>query len=100
MVTVRLTELDINAIGGALIERSAVLSSEIARLITEPKTPSRDFAIDCNADALRDIVRVQLIIAAALEEPEYPPTATYLGVFEGMDDYAVGAGESVEAFRG
>jgi hypothetical protein len=83
MVRVTLTELDINAIGGALLERRLLLSHEIERLVTQPKSPSRDFAIDCNADALRDIVRVQLIIAAALEEDEPPEDATFADYFAG-----------------
>jgi hypothetical protein len=97
-VTVTFTELDINTVGGALVERGAVLSHEVARLITEPKTPSRDFAIECNADALRQIVRVQLIIAAALERDDDQTGDHYAGMpatgsgivlgtqtYEGMD---------------
>jgi hypothetical protein len=85
---ITLSELDLNAIGAALDERTQRLSDELSWLGRLSKTTDRDFAIACNQDALRDTVRVRLIIAAAIEEPdeEHPPAAT-IRMFEGMGDY-------------
>ena len=74
--TVTLSEMDINAIGAALDERSARLSRELKRLRTQPESMNRDYAIGCNEDAVRDTIRARLRILAAVEEPEYPDDMT------------------------
>ena len=75
--TVTLSEMDINAIGAALDERSTRLSRELVRLRSQPESLSRDYAIGCNTDAIRDTIRARLRILAAVEEPEYPEDMTF-----------------------
>jgi hypothetical protein len=89
MVKVTLSEVDINAIGASLDERSQRISTELAWLRRMSATSSRDYAIDCNEMALRHIVSARHAILAAIEEPEYPEDATFQNIFEGMDDYGV-----------
>jgi hypothetical protein len=87
VITVTLTEQDINAIGAALDERSERLHRELGRLIVQEPSPSRDFAIDCNRDAIRDGIRTRLLIAAAIEEPDFPEGMTFAAI--GQDDPSV-----------
>lgn len=88
MHKVELDELEINAIGAALDERRMRLSAELERLMTHPLTPGRDFAIECNLDAMRDTLRSRHAILNAIEEPEPPAEMTYkTWVFEGMEAY-------------
>jgi hypothetical protein len=70
LVTVTLGALSLNAIGAALDERKDRLSRDIGRLITQPESLDRDFAIECNRDALRDTILTQLIVAAAIVDAE------------------------------
>lgn len=69
-VTVTLASLDINALGAALQERVARLAKEYARLVSEPETQSRNFALEANREAIRDTVRVQLLIVEAMAKDE------------------------------
>lgn len=71
-VTVTLTELDINAIGAALDQRNRSLVRAHARLICQPESQDRDFAIECSQEALRDLVRVRLLLASAVMEDDEP----------------------------
>jgi hypothetical protein len=71
-VTVTLSEVDINAIGAALDERSKRLAHEYARLVAQPESQDRNFALDCNRDAHRATVRVNLLLASALMEDDEP----------------------------
>lgn len=83
-----LSELELNAIGAALDERSQRLSRAMVTLRQQPESPSREYALDCNRMALQQTIRTRLVIAAAIEEPdpEWPADATFQ-VYEGMDDY-------------
>jgi hypothetical protein len=83
MVTVTLSELDINAIGAALDERSQRITVELEWLRKMSQTSSRDYAIDCNLMALRHIASARLAILAAVEEPEYPAEMTFAGLAVG-----------------
>lgn len=90
MVTVTLTEAMVNAIAAGLDLRSAKLSVQLARLVKQPRSSDRDFAIDCTRDAIRHIVITKLAIAAALEDPEPPEDMTFSAWTEGEYQFGFG----------
>lgn len=59
----RLDSLALNATLAALDERSQRLATERVALLEQPPTRSRDFALECNADAIRDTERARLAFA-------------------------------------
>jgi hypothetical protein len=87
MHQVKLDELEINAIGAALDERNLRLSYQLGVMNLQPQTPTRDFAMECVRDAIRDVLRARHAILAAVEEPEHAEDATFAQMFEGMGDY-------------
>lgn len=65
-----LDSLTLNATLAALDERSLRLARERVSLQDQPVSPARDFAIECNADAIRDTERARLALACHVPEPE------------------------------
>lgn len=80
MVTVHLTVQDSNAIGAALAERRVRLANELERLRKQPASSNREYAIECNEEALRDTVRATLLVSAAHDDPEYPEDMTFSAI--------------------
>jgi hypothetical protein len=91
-----LNELDVNAIVGALDERTERLAVTVARLQAQPTSDARTEALDNTYCSLRDAVRAKLKVIDAAEH-DYPGETTYESVFvdeppkvpmfEGMGDY-------------
>lgn len=52
-----------NAITAALDERSMRLTKDRVRLLMDPASQDRDFALECNADAIRDTERAKIAVA-------------------------------------
>lgn len=75
MITVTLDELELNAVLASLDDRVNRMSHQLARLNEQPQSMSRDFAIDATREAIRQGLRAQLDIAAALPDAEYPEDA-------------------------
>lgn len=63
-----LDSLTLNAVLAALDERSVRLARELAALLDQPLLPTRDFAIDCVRDAIRDTERARLAFARQIPE--------------------------------
>lgn len=76
MVTVTFDELEFNAVAAALDDRVNRMSAQLARLSEQPKSQSRDFAIDATREAIRHALRAQLDLAASVPDPEYPGDMT------------------------
>lgn len=81
MVTVTFDELELNAVLAALDDRISAMSNTLMTLAVHPESRSREFAIECSRDALRDATRAQLKIADALPDVDYPEDATFAGTF-------------------
>lgn len=71
------TELEINATVAALMERGLRLSQAIIRLGGQAPSRDRDFALDCNRDALRDTNRALLTISGKLPDEVEPPDGAF-----------------------
>ena len=76
MLTVTLAELQVNATVAALQDRSNHLAATLVRLKAQPKSPSRDFAIETTEQAIRDCITAFLAFSAAMPDPEYPEDMT------------------------
>ena len=77
MITVTLDELAVNAITAALDERANRLTARLASLSEQPKSSSRDFAMDTVRLAIGQTLRARIEIASALDEPDYPGDMTF-----------------------
>lgn len=72
MSSIFLDEIETNATVAALFERSQRLGREIGKLITQPATEDRDFALACNRQALRHTEMALHKINGSLPEPIEP----------------------------
>lgn len=70
-----LSELDVNAIVGALDERTQRLAVTYVRLREQPESTDRETAIGFTEDAIRDALRARLVVVEAAEE-DMPDNAT------------------------
>lgn len=66
----RLDSLTLNATVAALDERSQHLARERARLLEQPISASREFALECSADAIRHTERARLAFAGQVPETQ------------------------------
>lgn len=64
----RLDSLTLNATLAALDERSQRLTRERVALNDQPASQSREFALECNADAIRDTERARITFARLVPE--------------------------------
>ena len=69
MATIFLDEIETNAGTAALLERSQRLGRAIGRLITQPASEDRDFALDANRQALRHTELALQRMGRSLPEP-------------------------------
>lgn len=67
-----LNEIETNATVAALFERSQRLGREIGKLILQPATEDRDFALACNRQALRHTELAIYKVNGSLPEPVEP----------------------------
>jgi hypothetical protein len=75
MATIFLDEIETNAVTAALFERSQRLGRDIGRLITQPATEDRDFALAANQQALRHTELALMRISGSLPDLPEPPDA-------------------------
>lgn len=81
-----LDSLALNATLAALDERSSRLARERVALLEQPATRSRDFALECSADAIRDTERARLAFARQVPLGELAE----LPVEDAIDAYKAG----------
>jgi hypothetical protein len=69
----KLDSLALNATCAALDERANRLVNELAHLAHQPQSQGRDFAIECNRDAIRDTERARLAFARQIPDRAWSP---------------------------
>lgn len=79
----------LNQMAAALAERSARLARERMRLREQPASQSRDFALECNAEAIRGVYAAQ----EWLREQDWPVDAAE------TFDPAEGSPDPVDAYK-
>lgn len=92
MVTVELSELELNQVTAALSDRMTKLTRQAMALRGQESTNDQRFASEVTNLAITQTMRAQFAIAEAVGVPDFPPSMTV----EKLDDWA--PGELGEAF--